>query len=349
MSRARPEPAEERWLALGGRYPALRAAAEKPVRTGGWKSATWLSRCLLFVLGVVAAGMAGGTFALLPVARLLVAGIALVALAEYLLARRRVLGPGLEEALYACGAAAIALQLALWIDGELVVGALLLSLALAGAGMRLLNPLFTSLAALLLSVGLALLGENAGQWQLSAWLGCLVSGVLGVAALGAAAYRFERPAHDRMVDGLILSMPVAASLWLLADDALLAVPVALLAGGACLVLGVRRRSHAPLFAALLQLPCLAWALHERVPIAVHWQLMAWGAALLSAALLVERVLGRPRAGLGAQRLEADPPGLEALQIAGVAMAAPGAAEPAAEQGVAGEGGRFGGGGATGQF
>lgn len=309
------------------------------MRTGGWKTSSWLSRCLLFMLGLFAAAMAGGTFALLPGPRLLVAGFALAGLAEFLIRRRHVLRPGFEEALYACGAAALAAQLAIWTGRDAATGALLLALCLGVAGLRLLNPLFTTIAALLLSAGVALLAGEGGPWQARAWAGSAVCGLLALAALTAAARCFARPAHDHMLDGLVFAMPAAASLWLLTGEALLAAPVALSGGVLCLVVGIRRRSHAALFAALLQIPCLAWSLHQRLPLAPHWQLIAWGAVVLAVVLGAERLLARHSSGFE---------GLEALPLA-AAGGQSGTSDAGGAPDVEGEGGAFGGGGASGRF
>jgi hypothetical protein len=334
LSRAQPSPQEERWLVLAMRYSELRAAIEADGRCAGWKTSSWLSRCLFFLLGVAAAGTLSGALLIVPSgARLVVAGVALVTVAEYLIGKRRVVRSGIEEALFVCGCCALALQLGQWVDANTRTVALLLAVAFGCAGLRLLNPLLTSVAALLCSVAIALPDR--------ALPACLFCAAVGLAVLAADSADFRRPAHARMIEGLILAMPLAASLWLLVDDARFAVFPPLVFGGLCFVLGMQRRSHALLFAGLVQVPCLGWALYAFVPVALHWQLIVWGAMTFSATLVVERVLREPRNGLGSR--------LRYLESAGAASLARGT-QPAPPPGMySGQGGSFGGGGSSGTF
>lgn len=321
-------------MVLATRYGEFREAIEATDRCGGWKTSSWLSRCLFFLLGVAAAGSLSGALLVVPsAARLVVAGAALIAVAECLIGKRRVVRSGVEEALFVCGCCALAVQSAQWIDADARSAALLLALAIGCAGLRLLNPLLTSLAAILCSVAVAL-PERA-------WLACISCAAVGLAAVVADSITFQRPAHARMIEGLILTMPFAASLWLLYDDARIAVLPPLVFGALCLAVGMRRRSHALLFAGLAQMPCLGWALYGLVPVALHWQLIGWGAMTFGTALVVERLLREPRNGIGSR--------LEHLQDAGAASLAR-VAQPAEPTGAySGQGGSFGGGGSSGTF
>jgi hypothetical protein len=345
MSRAQPSPAEERWLTLALRHRQLRLAAENAGRTGGWKTSTWLSRCLFFALGLFAAGLAGGSIVWLP-APLFCGGIGLIVAAELLIAKRRVVRSGIEEALFACGCVAIAIQVSMWSGHGDALAALLIAVSLGIAGGRLLNPLFTSLALLVLSLAVATAGTSLSHWEAQAARGAVFCALAAALALGAGAREFARPSHDHMIDGALVSMAVAASVWLLAGEAQMAFLVPLTFAVVCAFIGVRRRSHATLFAALLQLPCLAWALHDLLPLTRSWQLLCWGALLVLAGVGVERALRRPRHGLVSQAVD-EGTALDLLQTLGAVAIAPGntGANPATH----GHGGGFGGGGASGQY
>ena len=96
---ARPTVAEERWLVLALRYPALRRAVEDTGLGGPWKTTTWLARCLGFLLGLLATSMFAGMLVAFPSPWLL-GGLVMMGVAEWLVAQRRVIHSGVEEAVY---------------------------------------------------------------------------------------------------------------------------------------------------------------------------------------------------------------------------------------------------------
>lgn len=369
MSGAQPTPAEERWQALAGRHPSLRTLAGAAPEAGPWRRTTLLTRCLLFVFGVFAAGLSYGVIRLfgLPLPGI-VTGCVLVGVAELLIRRRHLFASGIEESLWACGAAMFGFE---WIElllrGSDVVAVSWMALFAALTGWRLLNPMFTTLAALLASVALALATGGGGLASDTSIAGyaCFLSGGI---ALAAGAIRFERPSHDRMLDWLVVILPVAGYLWLcwnrngpltlqsLRDlDLAVLQPLLLLAlyGVAALLTGLRRRTHAPLLAALACLPLLAFELRAVTGLALHWRLILWGGLGLLLAIVVERLLREPRDGLTSRDVEASLPALELVQLGSTALAsahATGASSGAAPAPrVEGQGGSFGGGGASGRF
>lgn len=365
MSLAQPSPAQERWLVLAARYPALRALAEVQHRTGGWKTSSWLSRCLFFVLGLAGASMILGSLMFVP-GRLLLAGLAMLMLTEWMIAQRRVVRSGIEEALHVVGLGCIAAQLVLWMhrpDAGLVAATLALAPLLSG--LRLLNPLFTALAAVIGSFAVALSGGSvfleARLHKQAAALACLA---LGIAALVAGGRRHARPSHDAMLDGLVIAMPVAAWAWATwaapgaprlaaaAPQGLAVWLPALIPAGfilACVVLGVRRCRHAPLVAALACTACLAHALRALTGLPLYWRLILWGLVALAAAVLLEHWLRRPRGGITSQDVGEDSRHLDMLQTAGAALATPRAGGSEGQAAFQGKGGEFGGGGAGGRF
>lgn len=352
---ARPTVSQERWLVLALRYPALRQAAEKTGLGGPWKTTTWLARCLGFLLGLLATGMFAGMLAPFP-SPWLVGGLVMMVVAEWLVAQRRVIHSGVEEAVYLCGAIAVVAQILIWnrSGGHEEIGVALIAAAALLVGWRLLNPYITTLAAALLSLAVAMSSGQlfgGGMREMEAGVFCAA---LAVGALVASGWQWQRPSTDRMLDGLVVVMPWLAHVWFavwsgsydsLRAQVALAFALGLLA--LYVVVGVKRRSHAPLIGALGLVVCAAWALRHFVAWTLHWQLIAAGLALLVAAMLLDRLLRARREGVTSRPLQ-EASGLDLLQVAAAAHLAPrpGDAPPAP---VHGEGGGFGGGGASGRF
>jgi hypothetical protein len=356
MHIARPTVTEERWLALAGRHAGLHAAVERAGHGGGWKTTTWLGRCLGFLLGLLGTGMLAGVLFAFP-APLLVGGMLLMVAAEWLVAQRRVFRSGIEEAVYLCGAIAVIAQLLVWSNGSNdALGCACIATAVLLVGWRLLNPLFTTLAFAGYSLAIALVGGSLFGGGLNTFGAGIACVVFAVVALLAGAREWQRPAHDRMLDGLVIVMPWLAHGWLTAYGwrgnaaiAWSALALALAAGFLLvnLIAGVKRRQHAPLIGALGNLVCVAYALHRLVAWPMYWQLIVAGASALAVAVLLDRRLrGRAR-GITSRPLD-EPAGMELAQLAGAAHIVPGPGA-AAGTGTQGQGGGFGGGGASGKF
>ncbi len=352
---ARPKVAEERWLELADRYPALHAAVEKSGSGGGWKTSTWLGRCLGFVLGLVGTAMLAGVLSKMP-APWMWGGLLLVAAAEWMVARRRMLRSGVEEALYLCGSIAIVVQIIIWNSrgGNEWIAVLLVSTAVLLAGWRLLNPLLTTLAATGCSLAIALVGGSLfgdGMNTREAGAACAA---LAVGALLAGRWTYQRPTHDRMLDGLVIAMPWLAYFWLVqypgsdtaaAHDVALAIALAFLVANTAT--GVLLRRHAPLIGALGNLVCAGYSLHHLLAWPAHWQMIAAGALLLAVAIILDRLLHGRTVGLTAAAIE-EPAGLDLVQVVGAAHLSPAPDSPPPAV-VQGQGGEFGGGGASGRF
>jgi hypothetical protein len=352
---ARPTASEERWLTLASRYPALRVPIEATELGGVWKTTTWLARCLGFLLGLLAVGMFAGMLWAFP-SPWLVGGLVMMGAAEWLVAQRRVINSGVEEAVYLCGAVAVVVQILVWnrSGGHEEIGIALVAAAILLVGWRLLNPFITTLAAAGFSLALAfssgsLFGGGMRDWE--AGLFCIA---LALLALIAGGRPWQRPSYDHMLDGLVIVMPWLGYMWLavwtgsyVSGRAQIALATVLSLFVLYVAIGIWRRAHAPLIGALGLLVCTAWALRNVLFWSMHWQLVAAGALLLIAAILVDRLL-RPRLdGLTSRPLE-ESTGLDLLQVAAASHMAPrpGEAPPAAVQG---QGGGFGGGGASGRY
>jgi hypothetical protein len=355
MRIARPTVQEERWLALAGRYPALRDEAGRAGRGGSWRTTTQLARVLGFLLGLLATGLLGGVMSLFP-SPWLVGGLLLVFAAEWLVAKRRVFHSGIEEALYVCGAVAVVVQPLLWMRHvDAAAGVALACTGVLLAGWRLLSAPFTTLAIAGYSVAVALaFGTRPGNdWHpLAACAFCIVA---SIAAWVGSARTWQRPAHDAMCDGLVIAMPWCACAWFgayawnaraLLDWGWLALALVLVAVN--LLLGVKRRTHAPFIGALGCMVFAGLALHRLLHWPAHWRLVLDGALLLAIAVALERWLRHREAGITSSAPGESTGTTELLQMAAAAQLAPapGAAPPEAFHG---EGGGFAGGGASGRF
>jgi hypothetical protein len=366
MSSMRPSPSEERWLALAARLGADSGDAAYAARTGGWHGVTLPMRCLLFLLGLVAAvTVAGIVFLLRFPAAMLLAGVLLIVTAEALIRSRKLQGCGFEEAGMLAGLLLISFDsMQLFSSyGDLRM-ACLLAAAFGLAGWRLLNPLMTTAAMLCALYA----GRIAWSTQVTAevWSAAQLSGLcsFGIAGLSLAlgARRYQRPAHDRMLSWLVVLLPVAGYVWLSGYNSLqyahdyrqhhewraLLVPLApLLYGSVALLTGLRRRTHAPLLAGMLCVACTAWELRALSGWPYEAKLMFWGCLLLIATVLISRALRTPRGGITSARSSEREGPLDVLQLAGATAISP-ATTPAAP-GYQGGGGQFGGGGASGRY
>jgi len=298
------------------------------------------------MIGIITARLA-------PPGALVIAGLASIAVAEWLILARRHFWSGIEEGLEVAGLIMLAFEC---IDrvgwSSESVGARFVCAAFAIAGLRLLNPLFTTLAALAFVLALDAPPLGAG----------LVCYGIGLAALFAGAYRFRRPSNDLMLDWLIVVMPVAGYLWSasrtslsVATDYLHATPSAWLVplcplffAGIALAVGLLRRAHAPIVAFMLCVACTAYELRGLTGLGLESRLMVWGCVLLLVSLVLDRYLREPRGGITSRQVRDTDDSAGILGIAGSAVLTPHSPSKA-EASFEGGGGSFGGGGATGRY
>jgi hypothetical protein len=346
----RPTPSEERWLTLARRL--RRSPRESPFseHIGGWRTANLPSRCTFFVLGLIAAGMIGIIAVRLgPTGAMVTAGLVSIAIAEWLVLARRHFWSGIEEALLVAGLTMLPFA---WLSNGSWRIDWVACAAFAIAGLRLLNPLFTTLS--LLAFVMASDAPPLGS--------AFVCYGIGIAALFAGGYRFRRPTHDLMLDWLVVVMPVAGYLWSasrsglsVATDYIHAAPVAwivplcpLVFAAIALAVGLSRRAHAAIVAFMLCLACTAYELRGLTGLSLETRLIVWGCVLLVVSIVLERYLQEARAGITSRRLREEGDSVGILGIAGSAVLTP-HSSPKAVPSFEGSGGRFGGGGATGQF
>jgi hypothetical protein len=371
-SRWRPSPEEERWLEVESRFGASVPRAVVAERAGGWRSTGPLARAALFVLGLVAAALILGILGFRDETTLLVAGVIAALAAEWLTVAKRLHASGVEEGL--CVGAAV--MIGAWITTVIAprsglaggtVETLVLIVAVGVAGLRLLNPLVTTSAVIAFvywagSTATARVLEQAiGGGVTTLIVGCALATLALV--LGSRDYR--RPSHDRMLDWLVATLPVAAyaqpATWNVyeplhmpgGDGAVRLVTAVLLLAlaAALLVVGLRRRRHAPLLGFMGCVACLAVELRLATALASETWLILYGLAALATGMALDRYLRQPRNGLTSAALTDREGPLDLLQTVGAAALAQRTAgdAPDTHTSVTGGGGRFGGGGASGRY
>jgi hypothetical protein len=371
MSRWRPSPDEERWLEVASELGAVVPRAAVTERAGGWRCTGPLARIALFFLGIVAAALLCGILGFGNETTLLVAGLISVLAAEWLTVAKRLHASGIEEGLCVSGF----LLLGAWITTLIAprsgyatgtVETLVLIAAAGAAGLRRLSPFVTTCAVLAFvywvgSTATAhAIDQTIGGGVTAVTVGCALAALALV--LGAREYR--RPSHDRMLDWLVATLPVAAYVQYATPDAYevlrspgggtsrLATAALLFAlGAAMLFVGVRRRRHAPLLGFMGCVACLASELRQVTALATETWLILYGFAALVAGVALDRYLRQPRNGLTSATPTHREGLLDVLQTAGAAVLTQRTAPeplPSGSTVTPGEG-RFGGGGATGSY
>lgn len=356
MNTIRPTPSEERWLRIAARTKRWRDPWIL-VRINGWRASSLLSRCVFFVLGLVAAILVAGILSLLKISAVGVAGVVLLVFAEWLILRRGLFGAGIEESLEISGLLMIGVQITHWTSASqnfrlaLMGGVIFLI-----AGIRLLNPLFVTLSLAVLSAAITFLIE--ARFGTAKETGSIVAGLfcwcMAWLALLAGNARFQRPSHDRMLDWAVVAMPVAGYLWFLPlhqQHLIHMLPLLMLAGYApfALIAGIGRRAHAPLIGFLLCIACMAFELRNLTDLLLRTKLILWGSIAFSLAFALDRYLRAPRGGITSEQFAENRGSLDLLlQLPGAGALAP-QAPPAPPAPFHGGGGTSGGGGASGSY
>lgn len=246
--------------------PAVAAELELPWRVNGL-----LLQLVFFVLAMI--GLA--VFGLLTTAG--VAGIAAIALAEYLIGRRRWAFTGVESALWLGAMLAFLTMLPRsgTPESNLVIAA-----AIAVAAVRVRNPLLGAVAVVFVA--------NWFEERLD--LGTLAALVIAAAAMVALLRTWRRPTTEWFFIAVALVMPVAGRFFAGAEwrnvTILLYCAFAMLA----LALAIARRHHALFLAALIALSIAATDIASRIDVAAEWKLAIAGAVLLAIAFAVTRLL-----------------------------------------------------------
>jgi hypothetical protein len=360
----RPTPQQERWMRVAARLGLRRDKLWLADRCGGWTAATTIARCAFFAFGLFAAGLTAAIFGLIHVpGYLFITGLVAVAAAEWLILDKHLFGAGIEEALEVSGLLMIALQIVdPFVNSSGVRAPLLIALAFAVAGFRLLNPLFITLSVVALSFAVESAGAPHGGTALPAAMAATFCFAVAAAALLIGRAQFQRPAHDRMFNWLIVAMPLAGYLWvesknasgltldLLRQAPVRSIPALVLMtyGIAALIAGIRRRAHAPILAFILCAGCMAYELRNLTSLSLQVKLIGWGSVVLLLTLVLDRHLRTPRRGITSQRFEENDGPFDLLQLAGASALAPPSIQNPGPQ-FKGGGGAGAGGGASGSY
>jgi hypothetical protein len=281
-----------------------------------------------------------------------IAGVVSLATAEWLIIGRRHFASGIEESLEVAGITMLAYEL--WSRFHLseAIGFGFLGTALAIAGFRLLSPVFTTLSALAFVMAFDAPPLGTG-------LACY--GIALLALIGSNR-SFRRPSYALMLECLVIVMPVAGYLWSASRSGLATatdyrhaslsqwlVPACSMAfAGISLASGLRRRTHARIIAGMLCVACCAFELRKLTGLSLEARLIIWGCVLLLISTSLERYLRIARRGLTSRPLRRDMrPGV--FEMAGSALLTPTSHPPKPAPSFEGGGGRFGGGGAGGQY
>jgi hypothetical protein len=345
-----PTAQQERWLAAAAllkvrNHPWIRQ------RTGGWSAPSFIARCAFFVLGAVAGGLTTAVLELLSrSAGLLAAGVTLLVAAEWLMLRKRLFHAGVEEALWIGGLLLLTIHF-LPSSGDRGMS-VAVALVLAVAAMRLLNPFLLTLAFAAASIAVELAGGHSlwGGHDVAMAASTFCYGV-GAIALVLARIRLVRPSHDHLLAWLMIIMPVCGFLWLATQHAPAIRVGTGLASGIfaliALIVGIQRRSHAPLLACMASTGCVAYQLRDLTALPLKLKLIVWGSALLLAAMGLDRYLRTPRRGITSHQVGEGTAAFDLLQWAGTGALSPKPPPPAAP--FQGGGGTFSGGGADGSY
>lgn len=306
-----------------------------------WTASSLIPRIVLFALTLVCVAAAYGLLDLAGLPAKFVTAIVCIGTAELLMIRFGLFRAGPDEALYP--AALLLLVTALPFqdrnEGMLLIGASFLL-----SGLRLRNGLYLT-ASIAAAVGYVSLSTDSRE--IAAFLGLAVA----FAALALLNREWRHPVWPRLFSWTVVLLPIMAWLlmtieqrasrpWVMGATAIVAL--LMLFGG----LAIRR--HPPLIAGLLlsALTIAEWG--SRLTFPVHYRLLALGVAVGAIALLSQRILGARTEGVTAKPLAAG----DGLQLAEPALAAAVAGtqlRPAGEPRAEGGGGRYGGGGASGEF
>jgi hypothetical protein len=315
MSRLMPSIDEERTAAAA-------SLADVTLPAPAWRRSRPISRITFFVLTLLAVGafvLLLGLFAgpeRLPFVCVVTASVSLC-LAETLIVRMKMFGAGPEEALWVSAMISIAVLIvtnvtSLHFESDLLIFAI----AIGTAGLRMRNAFFTTLA---LPGTLPFIWREYGH-DSSAVAALAVALVATIVAMS----KLRRPSSQAMADFAMIVMPVAAFACLKTDLAWSdSQPIDLRSTAIFTALallfvttGLVRRMHAPLIAAMPCVVIVAWECRHLTGLVFEWRLILWGAMVLVASVIAERLLrGRTR-GLTSDELQTRP------EIALIDIAAP---------------------------
>ena len=302
-----------------------------------WRANGLLAQAAFFVLTCIGLGAFYGLLHVLDMGgEGIVAGVAAIALAEYLIGARRWFFTGVEAALWLGGLFALISELPSSGKPEAM---LVLAAACAVAGARVRNPLFGALAAVFV----------VQYFERRFDLGVLCALVIALVACIALLRTWRRPTTEALWIALALVMPIAGRFT--ADSNWRDTTIILYAifGIIALALALVRRHHAYFLAAMISLAIAGGDLAEKLTAPEEAKLAVAGALLLLIAFAISRTLRGRTHGLVLAPIQLTPLDDAVEAGATLALQPTASAPPAAEPQPAGGGGGFGGAGASGDY
>jgi MFS family permease len=343
-----PTVAEERAMAMRHRFSDVKAIVSG-ISTP-WQSNSTIISLVFFGLTIFVIAAFFGLLVLFQLPKGWITSIISLGIAELLIQRRKMFGTGIESALWIGGLFAFIFGLPSEGKPEalLVFGA-----AAALAGVRVRNPYFGALAAILIVVYPAVNTHGHNFWSGGA---ALLALAIAMAAAIALLRTWQRPSNQAIFETLVVVMPAVAyiigfvlDVWTTHSnhEPSIAIVFGVLAA-VLLILGIRTRQHALLIAGGVTAACFGVEMHELFEfVSEEARLIASGVLLVAIGFAITRALRGRTTGIV---VTATPKSFieEAIQIAGsVGIAHPEHVESQPE--VQTGGGGFGGGGASGGY
>jgi hypothetical protein len=302
-----------------------------------WRANGLLAQAAFFLLTCIGLGAFYGLLHVLDMGgEGIVAGLAAIVLAEYLIGARRWFFTGVEAALWLGGLFALISELPSSGKPEAM---LVLAAACAIAGARVRNPLFGALAAIFVML----------YFEKRLDLGVLCALIVALGACTALLRTWRRPTTEALWIALALVMPIAGRF--AADDIWRDTTIVLYSifGIIALSLAVARRHHAYFLAAMISLAIAGGDLAERLTAPEEAKLAVAGALLLIIAFAISRTLRGRTHGLVLTPIQLTPFD-DAVETGAMLTLQPTtSAPPAPEPQPVGGGGGFGGAGASGDY
>ncbi len=316
----------------GVRNDGIAAQLDVPWRTNGL-----LAQAAFFLLTCIGLGAFYGLMHVLDVGREgIVAGVAAIVLAEYLIGARRWFFTGVEAALWLGGVFALISELPSSGKPEAM---LVLAAASAIAGARVRNPLFGVLAAIFVML----------YFEKRFDLGVLCALVIALVACIALLRTWRRPTTEALWIALALVMPIAGrfsadAIWHDTTIAFYAI-----FGIIALSLAMARRHHALFLTAIISLAIAGADFAEKLNDAPNEaKLAVGGSLLLLIAFAMSRALRDRTRGLVLTPIELTPFD-DAAEIGATLALQPSTPTPEVQSAPATGGGEFGGAGASGDY
>jgi hypothetical protein len=199
-------------------------------------------------------------------------GIIALGVAELLIRRARLGGSGVDAALWLGGL--VALIAAIPSHGQ-PEGLLLIAAAAAVAGARVRNPWFGGLA-------VAVVLFYLDQKHLGAATIAAIAQAIAVAAALLRARTWRLESTDRLFGAMAVAAPLTQyrEVW----------PIDLAGGAIVLIIAIRLRDRMLLVAAAVSIAIAATDFGHRADVAVEWELIVAGVALVAIAVAVTRAL-----------------------------------------------------------